>query len=112
RRVLLNGPLVDLAARRANAIITVSESAKRDIVSLYRLDTNTVHVVPAADALSFRRVEDPAELERVRRRYGLDDRIILYVGTIEPRKNLPTLIDAFAARRRTGELEHPLGCGG
>ena len=38
RRVLLNRPLVDLAARRADAIITVSESAKRDIVRLYELD--------------------------------------------------------------------------
>ena len=38
RRVLLNRPLVDLAARRADAIITVSESAKRDIVRLYGLD--------------------------------------------------------------------------
>jgi radical SAM superfamily enzyme YgiQ (UPF0313 family)/glycosyltransferase involved in cell wall biosynthesis len=112
RRVLLNGPLVDLAARRADAIITVSESAKRDIVSLYRLDPDRVHVVYEAAAPSFKRVEDPGELERVRRRYGLDERIILYVGTIEPRKNLPKLIDAFAARRRSGELKHQLVCVG
>ena len=46
------------------------------------------------------------------RRYGLAERIILYVGTIEPRKNLPTLIDAFAARRRAGELQHQLVCVG
>jgi hypothetical protein len=38
RRVLLNRPLVDLAARRADAIITPSESAKRDIVRFYDLD--------------------------------------------------------------------------
>ena len=112
RRVLLNGPLVDLAARRANAIITVSESAKRDIVTLYRLDPDRVHVVHEAAAPSFKRVEDPAELERVRRRYGLDERIILYVGTIEPRKNLPKLIDAFAAKRRSGALPHQLVCVG
>ena len=45
-------------------------------------------------------------------RYGLDERIILYVGTIEPRKNLPTLIDAFAARQRSGALRHQLVCVG
>jgi anaerobic magnesium-protoporphyrin IX monomethyl ester cyclase len=112
RRVLLNRPLVDLAARRADAIITVSESAKRDIVSHYDLDPDRVHVVYEAAAPSFKRVEDPAELERVRRRYGLDERIILYVGTIEPRKNLPKLIDAFAAKRRSGELTHQLVCVG
>jgi radical SAM superfamily enzyme YgiQ (UPF0313 family)/glycosyltransferase involved in cell wall biosynthesis len=112
RRVLFNRPLVDLAARRADAIITVSESAKRDIVRLYNLDADRVHVVYEAAAPSFKRVHDPAELDRVRRLYGLDDRIILYVGTIEPRKNLPTLVDAFASRRRTGELSHQLVCVG
>ena len=112
RRVMLNRPLVDLAARRADAIITPSESAKRDIVRLYDLDPNRVHVVYEAAAPSFARVHDPAALERVRRRYGLGERIILYVGTIEPRKNLPTLIEAFAARRRSGELSHQLVCVG
>src|SRR5471030_81853 len=110
RRVILNRPLVDLAARRADAIITPSESAKRDIVRLYNLDPHRVHVVYEAAAPSFARVHDPAVRERVRQRYGLGERLILYVGTIEPRKNPPTLIDAFAARRRTGELSHQLVC--
>ncbi|MGH9141356.1 MAG: glycosyltransferase, partial [Vicinamibacterales bacterium] len=112
RRVILNRPLVDLAARRADAIITPSESAKRDIVRLYRLDPGRVHVVYEAAAPSFTRVRDAAALERVRSRYGLGERVILYVGTIEPRKNLPTLIDAFAARRLSGELDHQLVCVG
>ena len=112
RRVILNRPLVDLAARRADAIIAPSESAKRDIVRLYNLNPNRVHVVYEAAAPSFTRVTDRATLERVRQRYDLGERIILYVGTIEPRKNLPTLIDAFAARRRSGELPHQLVCVG
>jgi len=112
RRVLLNRPLVDLAARRADAIITPSESAKRDIVRLYDIDPARVHVVYEAAASSFRRVDDPVELERVRRRYQLDERIILYVGTIEPRKNLPKLIEAFAAQRKAGRLSHQLVCVG
>ena len=112
RRVILNRPLVDIAARRADAIITPSESAKRDIVRLYNLDPRRVHVVYEAAAPSFARVTDTATLERVRAKYGLAERVVLYVGTIEPRKNLPTLIDAFAARRRSGELSHQLVCVG
>jgi radical SAM superfamily enzyme YgiQ (UPF0313 family)/glycosyltransferase involved in cell wall biosynthesis len=112
RRVILNRPLVDLAARRADAIITPSESAKRDIVRLYQLDPKRVHVVYEAAAPSFRRVHDASALEHVRARYGLSERVILYVGTIEPRKNLPTLIDAFAARQRSRELRHQLVCVG
>jgi len=112
RRVLLNGPLVALAARRADAIITVSESAREDIVRAYRLDPARVRVVYEAAGLGFQPIADPARLDRVRRRYGLGERVILYVGTIEPRKNLPTLIDAFAARRRAGSLAHQLVCVG
>src|SRR5437763_235314 len=112
RRVLLNLPLVDLAAKRADAIVTVSESAKHDIVRLYALNPDRVHVVHEAAAPSFHRVTDPAELDRVRRRYGLADRTVLYVGTIEPRKNLPKLVEAFASRHRAGELPHQLVCVG
>lgn len=112
RRVLLNRPLVNLAARRADAIITVSEAAKRDIVRLYGLDPCRVHVVHEAAAPSFRVMRDPFELQRVRERYGLAERFILYVGTIEPRKNLPKLIEAFARRRVAGDLPHQLVCAG
>ena len=112
RRVLLNRPLVNLAARRADAIITVSESSKRDIVRSYGLAPGRVHVVHEAAAPAFRPIHDLGELTRVRRQYGLADRFILYVGTIEPRKNLPKLIEAFARRRRRGDLTHQLVCVG
>src|SRR5260221_677736 len=76
------------------------------------------HLAQTADGDEFvivsnRPVETDAPLpDRVRRKYGLRDRIVLYVGTIEPRKNLPTLIEAFARGRRRGELDHQLVCVG
>jgi glycosyltransferase involved in cell wall biosynthesis len=112
RRVFLNRPFVDLAARRADAIITVSQSAKRDILRIYGLSSERVHVVHEAAAPSFCPVTDGAELGRVRQKYRLADRYILYVGTIEPRKNLPTLIEGFAARHKAGDLPHQLVCAG
>ena len=74
RRVLLNRPLVDLAVRRADAIITVSQSARRDIVRHYGLRADQVHVVQEAAAPAFRPVRDRGALERVRSRYGLAPR--------------------------------------
>jgi glycosyltransferase involved in cell wall biosynthesis len=112
RRVLLNRPLVNLAARRADAIITVSESARRDIVRIYGVAPSRVHVVHEAAAPCFTPVADPGRLQRVRAAYGLGERFILYVGTIEPRKNLPMLIEAFSRRTRSGDLPHQLVCAG
>ena len=112
RRVLLHRPLVDQAAARASAIITHSASARQDIVRLYRLDPARVHVVHLAADTEFVRVEDAVRLEQVRRQYDLPERFILYVGTIEPRKNLPRLLSAFTARRRRGDLPHQLVCVG
>lgn len=112
RRVILNRPFVNLAARRADAIITVSEAARCDIIRHYGIDASRVHVVLEAAAPAFGVMHDPFELRRVRERYGLAERFILYVGTIEPRKNLPTLIDAFARRRAAGDLPHQLVCAG
>ena len=112
RRVLLNRPLVNMAARRADAIITVSESAKRDILDVFGLAPDRVHVVHEAAAPSFRRVQDQDVLDRVRARYGLAERFILYVGTIEPRKNLLKLCEGFARRRAKGDLPHQLVCAG
>src|SRR5262245_1309271 len=96
RRVLLHRPLVHLAARRDDPVITVSQSAMRDITKLYGLAPERVHVVHEAAAPSFCRITDRSALERVRQRYQLEERFILYVGTIEPRKNLPKLIEGFA----------------
>jgi glycosyltransferase involved in cell wall biosynthesis len=112
RRVVLNRPLVDFSARRADAIITVSQSAKRDIIRLYGIPSDRVHVIHEAAAPTFGRVTSTAELERVRQRYSLADRFILYVGTIEPRKNLPSLIEGFARRSKAGDLPHQLVCVG
>lgn len=112
RRVLLNRPFMDHAARRADAIVTVSQTARREIVRHYGIDESRVHVVTEAAAPAFRPVTDVGWLDAVRRRYGLADRFILYVGTIEPRKNLRQLLEGFARRSRSGDLPHQLVCVG
>jgi radical SAM superfamily enzyme YgiQ (UPF0313 family)/glycosyltransferase involved in cell wall biosynthesis len=112
RRVLLHRPLVDRTALRATAIITHSASAKRDIVRLYGLEEARVHVVHLAAAPEFTPVRDEAKLHEVKQRYRLPDRFVLYVGAIEPRKNLTRLIEAFGHRFLAGDLPHHLICVG
>lgn len=112
RRLLLNWPLVRQAAHRAAAIITGSYSAKQDIVRVCDIDPDRVHVVSLAAAPVFRPIRDEDRLHLIRARYGLPERFVLCVGAIEPRKNLPRLFEAFAERRRAGELPHDMVCVG
>jgi glycosyltransferase involved in cell wall biosynthesis len=85
--------------RRADRIIAVSESTRRDALRFYRLDPEKIEVIPEGVDARFRPNLDPATVSRVRIRYGLPERFVLCVGTIEPRKNLPTLLEAYAALR-------------
>jgi glycosyltransferase involved in cell wall biosynthesis len=112
RKQVLTRPLVALAARQADAIITVSYSARRDILRLTGVPAHRVHVIHEAAAPAFQPIHDRECLESVRHRYGLGERIILYVGTIEPRKNLPRLIEAYGRLHRAGDLPHQLVCVG
>jgi len=82
-----------LYCRRATAIIAVSEATKADLVSCYGIDHEKVTVIPEAAAAHFRPVARERVAE-VQRRYGVPERYVLYVGTLEPRKNLVALLDA------------------
>ena len=111
RRLLLNRPLMHVAIQQASAIVTVSHSARRDLLRLHGVPADRVSVVHEAASPVFRPIGDRARLDDVKAKYGLPDRFILYVGTIEPRKNLGRLMAAFAAARKAG-IPHQLVCVG
>ncbi len=81
-------------ARMASKIITDSESVKREICEHLRVRPEKIAVVPLAPRRAFRPVAGD-EAAGARRRLGVEDDFILFVGTVEPRKNLLTLVRAF-----------------
>ncbi|HEX9372916.1 MAG TPA: glycosyltransferase family 1 protein [Roseiflexaceae bacterium] len=98
-----------VSVRRAARILAVSEATKREIVRL--LCVPPEKIVVTYDACDARFVPpDPAELAAFRRRAGLPERFILFLGTLEPRKNLPTLLDAYT--RIASSTDAPLIIGG
>jgi glycosyltransferase involved in cell wall biosynthesis len=111
RRLVLNRPLMHVAIRQASSIVTVSNSARRDLLRLHGVAPDRVAVVHEAASPAFRPIADRARLEDVRARYNLPRQFMLYVGTIEPRKNLTRLMTAFAEARQAG-IPHHLVCVG
>ncbi|MBI2953257.1 MAG: glycosyltransferase family 4 protein [Chloroflexi bacterium] len=81
--------------RFADAVLADSECTRRDIVRLVNFPPERITVVPAGVDEVFR-PQAKAEIEAFRELRGLPQDLILYVGTIEPRKGIDTLIDAFA----------------
>ncbi len=81
--------------RAADVIVTPSECSKRDAIHYYGLPESKFRVIYEAPAPTFQPVTDPAWLKRVRQKYHLPDKFILHVATIEPRKNLSRLLEAF-----------------
>ena len=71
RRVLLNRPLMRVAIQHASAIVTVSNSARRDLLRLHGVPADRVAVVHEAASPVFRPIDDRALLESMRTRYGL-----------------------------------------
>lgn len=98
KRLLLR-PLIPWVARRADAIIAVSESARQDILRLIRVPPEKVHVIHEGVAPCFKPVADPRVVETVKDRNGLDSPYFMAVGTVEPRKNIVRLARAFARVR-------------
>ncbi len=94
-----------LFCRRADALITISECSKRDLVRLYGVAPARVHVIYEAAAPHFQPVA-PAHVAQVRARYHLPEQYMLAVGVIEPRKNLERLLAALAVMRRRGVDAH------
>ena len=90
-----------LYCRRASHIISVSEHTKRDLVAAYGLASSKVTVVHEAASSHFCPQSSEA-IASVRSRYGLPERYLLFVGTVEPRKNLGRLLSAFESIHAEG----------
>ena len=89
-----------LFTKKADAIITISESSKRDLMKYYGILAEKIHVIYEAPAPHFV-PPNPEKLTEVRQRYKLPEQYLLVVGTIEPRKNYGRLVKALMRLRET-----------
>jgi glycosyltransferase involved in cell wall biosynthesis len=96
------------AAALADGIIVDSACTQRDFIRIYRASSQHISVVPLSVDESYARVIDAAVLQRVRQRYSLPASFMLYVGTVEPRKNIGGLARARALLPDSLRRQYPL----
>ncbi len=83
------------SAQQATAVLADSEATKVDLVRFYGAEIEKVHVVYLGRDAGLTRVTESLHLAEVRARYGLAQEYLLFVGTLQPRKNLERIVHAF-----------------
>jgi len=84
------------SVNRADLIITISENSKNEISKYLLVDKDKIKIVyPGVEIEKFNRIPNVNEISSIREKYNLPTSYILYLGTIEPRKNIKRIIDSF-----------------
>lgn len=100
--------LTPFSARIASHILACSESTKRDLVKFYGIPPDKISVVYYGKSPIFREHRNPEDLDRIRKKYGIEGPYLLYVGNLQPRKNLKRLIAAFGRLKKDRSIRERL----
>lgn len=96
----------------AGRIVTLSEFTRREMQSRWPESAEKVVVIPGAPSLGISETqEDDASrsgFERILRQHGVQRPYLLYVGTVEPRKNIGRMLEAYSLLRRMGGRDHQM----
>ncbi len=104
RNRLLLAPVARRSFRAADRIIAISEATARDLVRFYPISPSRVRVIPLAAGPEFRVLDPVLVRDHLRRRFGIERDYVLFVGTIEPRKNLGGFLRAMAEVAAAGSF--------
>lgn len=89
--------LIPISLRSADRIIAVSEFTRKEIIAYYKIHPSKISVIPNGIGENFLSLEiSQKESEDIRKKYGIPKEYFLHIGTLQPRKNIPFLLEAFA----------------
>jgi glycosyltransferase involved in cell wall biosynthesis len=94
--------------RQADVVIVPSAAAAEDVVRYLNMDRQRITVIPMGCEARFQPIVNVARMVQLRQRYVLPERYVLFVGTLEPRKNIALLLQAFSrllAERSQDDLQ-------
>jgi glycosyltransferase involved in cell wall biosynthesis len=99
--------MIPVALKKADKIIAISKQTKNDIINIFGVAQDKIRVIYIGAGKEFRVISDKDAVEGIKQKYGLPKKYILFVGTIEPRKNIKGLIHAYEVLKKKG-YEHKL----
>ncbi len=87
---------VPLSLKQATAVITISEFSRAEIAEVYDIPPEKIYLAyPGVDSNQFHPVKDSVKIRTTLKRYGLPSEYLLFVGTLEPRKGITSLLEAY-----------------
>ena len=98
---------IRISAKRADGIIAVSESTRRDAIQILNIPPEKIYSIPSGIGAEFHPILDQEILQECQSKYNLPSDFILFVGLIEPRKNLPMLLRSYSQLKKF-HLDLPL----
>jgi glycosyltransferase involved in cell wall biosynthesis len=106
--MLVHRMFAEKSARKADKVIAVSEATKHDLEDLLKIPAEKIEVAHLGVGSLFRPHEASAAVKYVVEKFAISPRYLCTVGTVQPRKNLATLIEAIGILKKRGQLEHQL----
>lgn len=100
--------LFPATARRSDVIITCSQATKDDIIEHFKIPEEKIVITPYGVSPVFRRIEDRQTVDATLAGLGLESGYILYVGTLQPRKNIVRLLRAFDLLKQSEHIPEKL----
>lgn len=93
--VLKEKLFVQLALKKAKSVISVSNNTKVDCIKYFNIPSDKIKVIYPGNKNFLQKINDEDLISNVLDEYGLPERFFLFVGTLEPRKNIPNIIKAY-----------------
>jgi glycosyltransferase involved in cell wall biosynthesis len=93
------------ACSSSAAVIVDSEFTKRELLQVFRIRDEKVHVIPLGVSSLYSQVYSKTDIQDFRNRYGITKPTILYTGSLKPHKNVAVLIHAFAHMKQRSDLQ-------
>ncbi len=91
-----------LAAHKARVVLTDSQFSRHELLKYYRLPAGKIRAIPLAADEYFRPLPSGEARNAVRRRFGLEEDYLLFVGSLFSRRHIPTLLEAFEVALKDG----------